>query len=72
VQLDAACTRRQAAFALGQGAFGGIQTAEGCEPALAFAGPRDHAIIGDPVCGMALGIVQREHARPARLGVVEL
>ena len=72
MELDAARTRRQAAFALGQRAFGGIQPAEGGESPFAFAGPADHAIVGQAVGGMALGVVQGEHARPACVGIVEL
>ena len=47
--------------------FGGVQAAERDEPAVAFRGPREHAVVGQAVGGLALGVVQREHARAARL-----
>ena len=72
MQLDAARSGRQAAFALGDRIFGGVQAAERSEPTLAFRGPRDDAVVGDAVGGPALGVVQWKHARAAGAGVVEL
>ncbi len=72
MQLDAARSRGETAFALGDRIFGGVQAAEGREPALAFGRPRDHAVVGEAVGGTTLGVVQREHARTPRTGVVEL
>ena len=63
---------RQAALALGQRIFGGIQAAEGDQPPFAFARPGEHAVVGHAVGGAALGVVQRKHAGPARARVVEL
>ena len=72
VQLDAARSAAQAAFALGDRIFGGVQAAERGETTLAFRSPRDDAVVGDAVGGASLGVVQREHARAPRAGVVEL
>ena len=71
VQLDAARAGRQAAFALGERVFGRVEPAERHQPPVAFARPREHAVVGQAVGGVALGVVQREHARPARPGRVE-
>ena len=51
VQLDAARAGRQAAFALGERVFGGVQPAEGDQPPVAFARPREHAVVGHAVGG---------------------
>ena len=72
VQLDPARPRRDAALGLRDRLFGGVQAAERDQPALAFAGPREHAVVGDAVGRAALGVVQREDARAPRAGVVEL
>ena len=72
MQLDPTRARRDAALGLRDRLFEGVQAAERDQPALAFAGPREHAVVGDAVGGVALGVVQREHARAPRAGVVEL
>ncbi len=72
MQLDAARAGRQAAFALGERIFGGVEAAERDQPAVAFSGPREHAVVGHAVGGPALGVVQREYARAAGVGGVEL
>ena len=51
--------------------FGRVEAAEGQQSPLAFPGPGEHAVVRQTVGGCALGIVQREHAGPARAGVVE-
>ena len=72
MQLDAACSRRQAAFTLEDRIFGGIQATKGREPALAFRGPRDDPIVRNAVGGSALGVVQRKHARALGVRIIEL
>ena len=72
VELDAARAGGQAALALGERALGRVQAAERRQPLFAFAGPRQHAVVGHAVGGVALGVVQGEHARSACPGVVEL
>ena len=72
VQLDAAGSLGDAALALGDRGFGGIESTERDQASLAFAGPLQHAVVGQAVGGLALGVVQREHAGPARVGGIEL
>ncbi len=71
VQLDAACTVRQAALALRERFLGGIQPAERRESPIAFRRPGEHSVVGHAVGGVALGIVQRKHARPPCPGLVQ-
>src|SRR5207248_5128055 len=68
VELDAARSRPQATLALSERAFGGIQTTERHQPPVALARPLQHTIVGDAICGAALGVVQGEHARASRSG----
>ena len=72
MQLDATRAGGQAAFALADWVFGGVQAAERRQPSLAFRGPRDDSVVGSAVGGPALGVVQREHAGAPRAGGVEL
>ena len=72
VQLDALRPAREGALGLGTRAFGGVQAAERDEPAIAFAGPLQHAIVGEAVGGLALRVVEREHACASRFGGIEL
>ena len=72
VQLYPASPGGQTPFALRQWAFGGIETAEGREPSVAFARPtraRDR-LAGDRQDGAR--VVEGENACPARFGLVEL
>ena len=50
----------------------GVEAAEGNQTALAFACPREHAIVGHAVGGAALGVVQREHTGASCASLVEL
>jgi uncharacterized protein len=72
MQLDPARPLREAALGLGERAVGRIEPAERDEPPVAFTGPLEHAVVRDRVGRVALGIVQRKHARPPRVGRVEL
>ena len=72
VQLDAARAGRQTAFALCERLFGRVEAAEGDQPPLALLRPGEHAVVGHAIGGPALGVVQREHARAPRAGIVEL
>ena len=72
VELDAARSRLQAALALGERAFGGVQATERHQPPAALARPLQHTIVGHAIGRAALGVVQREHARAPRSRRVEL
>ena len=72
VQLDAARPVTDAAFALGDRAFGRVQATEGDQTTSAFLGPPQNTVVGKAVGRLALGVVQRENACPARVRVVQL
>ncbi len=72
VQLDPAGAGGEAALGLGNRAVEGVEAAEGNQTSVAFARPREHAIVGHAVGGAALGVVQREHAGAPCAGLVEL
>ena len=72
VQLDPAGALCDATFSLGDRCFGGVEATEGDQPPLAFACPLEYAVVGEGVGGLALGVVQWEHARSACRCEVEL
>ena len=66
------CSRRQAALRLVERIFGRVQPAERHQPPIAFPRPGEHPVVGHAIGRVAVGVVQGEHARPARPRVVEL
>ena len=73
MQLDPARAGGQAAFALVDRIFGGVQAAERGEPAVAFRGPCDDAVVGDAIGGLcardrAAGTRTRAARRRRRAG----
>ena len=67
VELDPARAAREAALGLADRVLGRVQAAVRDEPAAALARPPEHAVVRDPVAGVAVGVVERERAR-ARVG----
>ena len=72
VELDPSCPGVEAPFGLRQRPFGRVEAGEGDQAPLAFAGPGQNAVVGEAVGGLALGVMQREHAGPPCLGGIEL
>src|SRR6185437_4926541 len=72
MQLDPARALRDATLTLCHGCFRRIEPAEGDQTFFAFAGPPEDAVVGDAVGGLALGVMQGKHARPARSRSVQL
>ena len=54
------------------GPSAGSSRQKGHEPAVAFARPLEHAIVGQAVGGHSLGVVERKDAGAASFGAVEL
>lgn len=64
VHLEAPCSERQAAPRLVDRVVGRIEAAVGNDPAAAVARPREHPVVGSAIGRTAVGLVQRERARP--------
>ena len=68
VKLDPARSEAEAALRLGHRIVGRVQPAVGIEASPGLLGPAQNPVIGHPVGGRAVGIVQRERAGPRGRG----
>ena len=62
VELDSSRSQRQAALCLGDRLLGRIQTTKREQPIPGFARPPQHAVVGRPVRGPAVRVMEREYA----------